>query len=227
MSDASWESIVAETIAENRERHIATAKFLRAYPKRCPTCAVPVRHEDGVIRPMHPCDCGNLQRPHFFSDVGCEYHEHHCERCHEWRICTLSECRAELDRDWIANPPMGAAEWVQYSDYKSWIATKEEPGHNEVDLVDPMFDPSIGGICGEQTYEGICQKPNGHQRQEWNLGPSGERQRIIRWLREVAGKHSYFGSNPPLGSVEVWDSQATARKLADRLEANEDLDLDE
>lgn len=38
------------------------------------------------------CGCGSPTGRHKREDPGCEYHDHHCESCHEKGICTTEAC---------------------------------------------------------------------------------------------------------------------------------------
>lgn len=39
------------------------------------------------------CLCATGGRGHFYGDPRCEYHDHHCDACHEEGWCTAAPCR--------------------------------------------------------------------------------------------------------------------------------------
>lgn len=58
------------------------------------TCAVWLLEValDSITGPHRPCGCGMPSDVHAFGSPGCEYHDHHCDNCHERGNCTSLSC---------------------------------------------------------------------------------------------------------------------------------------
>ncbi len=51
----------------------------------CPIHCPPLGPDD--------CECGNMRGVHKREVPGCEYHNHHCDLCHDNKFCTTIDCK--------------------------------------------------------------------------------------------------------------------------------------